>query len=181
MIFPEGGRTADGWAQEFSAAAAAYLALRTGSPVVPVYLHGTRRILPKRDEAAPRRLGHREQGSRLRRARGRRSSSDPPLRAGEGENARRFGARIERAVELLAREVATDWWKARQADDGDASALHGPDAVPWRRAWALGALERSSPERVWPDVRLASLTGRGRRDRPSGHRPGGQTRRPRRP
>ncbi len=46
VIFPEGGRTPDGWAQEFRGGAA-YLALRTGTPVVPVYLHGTRRILPR--------------------------------------------------------------------------------------------------------------------------------------
>ncbi len=46
VIFPEGGRSPDGWAQTFRGGAA-YLALRTGAPVVPVHLEGTRRLLPK--------------------------------------------------------------------------------------------------------------------------------------
>ena len=46
IIFPEGGRSPDGWAQEFTGGAA-YLASRTGRPVVPVHLDGTRHILPK--------------------------------------------------------------------------------------------------------------------------------------
>ena len=46
VIFPEGGRSPDGWAQEFRGGAA-YLASRTGRPVVPVHLDGTRHILPK--------------------------------------------------------------------------------------------------------------------------------------
>jgi hypothetical protein len=74
----------------------------------------------------------------------------PPLSPAEGENARRFGVRIERAVELLAREVATDWWTARRAGDEGDSALHGPEAVPWRRAWALGPPDGTSEERSWP-------------------------------
>ena len=46
IIFPEGGRSPDGWFQEFRGGAA-YLARRTGRPVVPVHIEGTRRILPK--------------------------------------------------------------------------------------------------------------------------------------
>jgi 1-acyl-sn-glycerol-3-phosphate acyltransferase len=175
VIFPEGGRTPDGWAQEFSPAAAAYLALRTGSAVVPVYLHGTRRILPKRDKAHPGGSGTENKGNLLRRGEVA-IVFGPPLRPGDGEDARRFGARIEHSVELLASEVATDWWRARRSADARPSALHGPDAVPWRRAWALGTLE-GSPERSWPDVPLASLTGRGR-PRPPAKRPPSHSRRP---
>ena len=61
VIFPEGGRSPDGWTQPFTAGAA-YLARRTGRPVVPVYLHGTRHVLPKSAESEARsagRLGHR--------------------------------------------------------------------------------------------------------------------------
>ena len=61
VIFPEGGRSPDGWTQPFTAGAA-YLARRTGRPVVPVYLHGTRHVLPKSAEAeaaSAGRLGHR--------------------------------------------------------------------------------------------------------------------------
>ena len=64
VIFPEGGRSPDGWSQPFTAGAA-YLARRTGRPVVPVYLHGTRHVLPKsaesegvhREDRAPSRAG----------------------------------------------------------------------------------------------------------------------------
>ena len=47
VIFPEGGRSPDGWTQPFHPASAAYLAHRTGRPVIPVFLHGTRHVLPK--------------------------------------------------------------------------------------------------------------------------------------
>jgi 1-acyl-sn-glycerol-3-phosphate acyltransferase len=46
LIFPEGGRSPDGWGQPFHGGAA-YLALRCGVPVVPIHLHGTGRILRK--------------------------------------------------------------------------------------------------------------------------------------
>jgi 1-acyl-sn-glycerol-3-phosphate acyltransferase len=154
VIFPEGGRTSDGWAQEFSPAAAAYLARRTGAPVVPVYLHGTRRILPKRDDDHPGGSGTENAGRRLRRAEVT-VMYGPPLTPVEGENARRFGVRIERAIELLAREVATDWWTARRTGDDGDSALRGPEAVAWRRAWALGPPEGTREERSWPAAPFA--------------------------
>ena len=46
LIFPEGGRSPDGWGQPFRGGAA-YLALRCGVAVVPVHLQGTGRILRK--------------------------------------------------------------------------------------------------------------------------------------
>ena len=46
LIFPEGGRSPDGWGQPFHGGAV-YLALRCGVPVVPIHLHGTGRILRK--------------------------------------------------------------------------------------------------------------------------------------
>ncbi len=51
VIFPEGGRSPDGWTQPFRGGAA-YLARRTGRPVIPVYLHGTRHVLPKKPDDA---------------------------------------------------------------------------------------------------------------------------------
>ncbi|MGO8721302.1 MAG: lysophospholipid acyltransferase family protein, partial [Acidimicrobiales bacterium] len=46
IIFPEGGRTEDGWGREFKGGAS-YLAKRCGVPVVPVHIRGTRAVLPR--------------------------------------------------------------------------------------------------------------------------------------
>src|SRR5947199_6706890 len=46
LIFPEGGRSPDGWGQPFRGGAA-YLAMRCKVPVVPVHLEGTGRIMRK--------------------------------------------------------------------------------------------------------------------------------------
>ena len=45
LIFPEGGRAADGELQPFKEGGA-YIAIRAGVPVVPVVLIGTREVLP---------------------------------------------------------------------------------------------------------------------------------------
>jgi 1-acyl-sn-glycerol-3-phosphate acyltransferase len=123
VIFPEGGRSPDGWAQPFRGGAA-YLAVRTGRPVVPVHLEGTRHILPKGRSGI-----HRARTT---------VTFGTPLRPDEGEDAREFGPRIEAAVATLADESTTDWWTARKrAAAGTTPPLQGPDAAAWRRAWAL--------------------------------------------
>jgi 1-acyl-sn-glycerol-3-phosphate acyltransferase len=105
VIFPEGGRSPDGWTQPFRGGAA-YLARRTGKPVVPVYLHGTRHVLPKTAEAGVRGPGG--SGTESRRGGGLRRSPisvlfGAPLTPDEGENAHRFSDRIEASVATLAR------------------------------------------------------------------------------
>jgi len=133
IIFPEGGRSPDGWGQDFTGGAA-YLASRTGCAVVPVHMDGTRHILPKG-------------GKGLRRTRTT-ITFGTPLWSGEDENARRFGARIETSVATLANEAGSDWWTARkQAARGSTPPLQGPDVAAWRRSWALPA----SPGRLDPD------------------------------
>src|SRR5664279_1079052 len=123
MIFPEGGRSPDGWAQTFRGGAA-YLASRTRRPVVPVHLDGTRHLLPKG-------------GKGVRRARTT-VTFGTPLWPEEGEDARSFGARIETAVATMADEASTDWWTARkQAARGTTPPLQGPDVAAWRRSWML--------------------------------------------
>jgi len=128
IIFPEGGRTADGWGQEFKGGAA-YLAKRCDVPVIPVHLRGTRAVLAK-------------SSSRLR-------PGSTEIRLGdalaprEGEDARKFAARIEHAVAVLADEAESDWWSARRrAAAGTTPPYRGPQASPWRREWALPSSAR---------------------------------------
>jgi 1-acyl-sn-glycerol-3-phosphate acyltransferase len=45
MLFPEGGRSKDGMLQEFIEGAA-YIALKSGVPVIPIAMTGTREVLP---------------------------------------------------------------------------------------------------------------------------------------
>jgi 1-acyl-sn-glycerol-3-phosphate acyltransferase len=138
LIFPEGGRSPDGWGQPFRGGAA-YLAVRGDVPVVPVHVHGTRHIMRK--------------GKKLPTPAATKVTFGVPLVPAEGDDARRLGARIERAVAELADEVTTDWWSARRrAHAGDTPSLTGPDATGWRRAWALGDASRRSrrDKRRWP-------------------------------
>jgi len=142
-IFPEGGRSPDGWGQSFRGGAA-YLAIRCAVPVVPVHLQGTGRILPKG--------GKRLQPGRTV------VTFGTPIRADEGESSSRFAARLEAAVTALADEATTDWYTARKRAHAAASpSLTGPEAGAWRRTWALGD-RRSRRTRAqptgptWPDL-----------------------------
>lgn len=141
LLFPEGGRSPDGWGQPFRGGAA-YLALRCGVPVVPVHIQGTGRILRK--------------GRKLPRPATTKVTFGAPLRPAEGQNASRFGVAIEQAVAALADEASTDWWQARlRAHAGETPPLTGPDTPAWRRAWALGDPDkrRRRARRRWPDLR----------------------------
>lgn len=139
LIFPEGGRSPDGWGQDFRGGAA-YLARRTGVPVVPMYLAGTGRILRK--------------GSKRLRPGPTSVVFGDPLRAEPGEDTRRLAARIEAAVAALADEHMSDWYTARRrAHAGQTPPLSGPDAPSWRRAWALGdRTPRKRRRPAWPDL-----------------------------
>jgi 1-acyl-sn-glycerol-3-phosphate acyltransferase len=140
LIFPEGGRSPDGWGQPFRGGAA-YLSVRTGAPVVPIHLEGTGRIM----------------GRGMNRPRPGRTlvTFGAPLFPQPGDDARSLGARIEHAVYRLADEAATDWWSARQrAARGETPVLTGPEGPSWRRAWALGDRKgrRRKPSRSWPNL-----------------------------
>ena len=140
LIFPEGGRSPDGWGQPFRGGAA-YLSNRCSVPVVPVHLEGTGRIL--------RKGAKRPTPSQVR------VTFGTPLRAEEDESTNRYAERIERAVAELADEATTDWWQSRQrAARGTTPALTGPDAPAWRRAWALGdrSRKRRRQTREWPKL-----------------------------
>jgi 1-acyl-sn-glycerol-3-phosphate acyltransferase len=141
LIFPEGGRSPDGWGQGHRGGAA-YLAARTGVPVVPVHIRGTDRIFAK--------------GDKRPRPGATKVTFGTPLQALETDNANRFAARIEAAVATLADEAATDWWTSRQrAAAGATPALTGPQVASWRRAWALGDHRGRTgrrPTRAWPEL-----------------------------
>src|SRR5512143_2532 len=145
VIYPEGGRSPDGWGQEFKGGAA-YLSSRTGAAVVPVFIDGTGAIFGKgMKRPKPGRtkvvFGH-------------------PLYPQEGENTRRFNARIEAAVTTLGDEALTDYWTAQQRRAaGSSPKLTGPDYNGWRRQWALAehrklgkAGLRRRQKRRWPDL-----------------------------
>lgn len=140
VIFPEGGRSPDGWGQPFRGGAA-YLAIRCGVPVVPVHLAGTGAILPKgKNRPRPSRTV---------------VTFGTPLRATEGERSQAFAARIETAVAVLADEATSDWYSARRrAATGETPSLSAPDAGVWRRAWAVSATRgRRRPTGArWPDL-----------------------------
>jgi 1-acyl-sn-glycerol-3-phosphate acyltransferase len=120
LIFPEGGRSPDGWGQPHKGGAA-YLSVRCGVPVVPVHLRGTGHVLPK-GEGVPR-------PGRVT------INFGTPLWPGEDEDARRLAVRLEAAVAQLADESGSDWWSARRrAHDGTTPGLQGPEDN-WIRDW----------------------------------------------
>lgn len=140
VIYPEGGRTPDGWAQEFRGGAA-FVARQCNVPVVPIHIEGTRRIL--------RRGGGKFRLSNTT------VTFGAPMWPAEGEDARKFAARIAASVAELADEQATDWWSARRrAAAGKTPSLSGPGAGAWRRTWALGEdRRRTGPDEVrWPKL-----------------------------
>ncbi|MCP3912675.1 MAG: 1-acyl-sn-glycerol-3-phosphate acyltransferase [Actinomycetia bacterium] len=140
LIYPEGGRSPDGWAQAFRAGAA-YLSLRTGTAVAPIHVEGTSRIMAK-GKNWPRRARTT-------------ITFGMPMRPLPDEDSKAFGARIEAAVAALADESSTDWWTARKrAHAGSSPSLTGPDASAWRRTWMLGETTtgRRRSRRNWPDI-----------------------------
>lgn len=145
VIYPEGGRSPDGWGQDFKGGAA-YLSGRTGAPVVPMFIDGTGPIY----------------GKGMKRPKPGRTTVvfGAPMMADDGENTRRFNARIEAAVARLGDEALTDAWTARRrAATGTSTRLTGPDHQGWRRQWALAerrklgrAGQRLRQRRRWPDL-----------------------------
>ena len=142
LIFPEGGRSPDGWSRKHRPGAA-FLAKQSSAPVVPVYLDGTGTVLPK-GKNWPKKarcavvFGH-------------------PMTMAEDEDARVFAERVEKRINELADEFATGWWQARKnAYRKDTPDMNGPQAGAWRRRWALGpkpGQRRQSPtKKTWPNL-----------------------------
>lgn len=145
VIYPEGGRSPDGWGQEFKGGAA-YLAGRTGAPIVPVFIDGSGAIFGK--------------GMKRPKAGKTKVVFGAPLWPTKGESTKRLNARIEAAVTALGDEALTDYWTAlRRAAAGTSPRLTGPEYNGWRRQWALAehrklgkAGQRKRQKRRWPDL-----------------------------
>lgn len=136
LIFPEGGRSPDGWGRPFRGGAA-YLAQRCQVPVVPIHLEGTGRILRK--------------GKSLPKPSTAKVTFGAPILPEPDERSARFAKRIEQAVAQLADEATTDWWSARQrAHAGTTPPLDGPSGGAWRRVWALDDGRSKRNRRAWP-------------------------------
>ncbi len=145
LIYPEGGRSPDGWGQEFKAGPA-YLSSRTGAPIIPMFIEGSGAIYGKGMK--------RPKPGRTRVTFGR------PLWPTEGESTKRYIARVNHAVTALGDESLTDWYTARKrAAARESPSLTGPEHTGWRRTWALAeqrkhgmAGVRRRQKRRWPDL-----------------------------
>ena len=145
LIYPEGGRSPDGWGQDFKGGAA-YISARTGAPVVPMFIDGSGPIF----------------GKGMKRPKAGRTVVifGSPITPFDGENTRRFNARIEAAVTLLGDESLTDYWTARRnAATGANPKLTGPEYQGWRRQWTLSERRelgdtglRRRQKRRWPHL-----------------------------
>jgi len=137
LIFPEGARSSDGWARPFTSGTA-FLSSHTGAPVVPVYLRGTNKVLPK--------------GRNFPRPNPTFVVFGAPMYALEGEDSKTFAARIQDAVAALADETSSDWWQAQlRAATKATPAIEGPALGAWRRSWSQGTNRRDA-RRKWPNV-----------------------------
>jgi 1-acyl-sn-glycerol-3-phosphate acyltransferase len=141
IIFPEGGRSSDGWMQEIRGGAA-YMAEHTGRPLVPVYIDGTYAIMSKG-------------GSRLQPGSTKVTFGKPINHVG-GEDARHISERIYQEFARLADESSSNWWEAtKRAAAGTSPSPRGPEAAAWLRAWNLpsgssdGASSRSGGNLQW--------------------------------
>ncbi len=140
LIFPEGGRSPDGWGQAHRAGAA-WLAIRSEKPVIPLYVEGTGRILPK---------GAR----RVKTGKVTVNFGAPMFPPADGD-ARAFATAIEDSIAALADELVSDWYASRlRAGVSATPTLSGPDAPAWRRSWALTRTKSgggaSSSTKGWP-------------------------------
>jgi len=102
LIYPEGGRTPDGSLQEFKGGAA-YLADRSKATVIPTYIHESGLLRGPKYAKAPQFVN-----APANRRHHVIVAFGPALHVEEGENIRRFGARIEEAVVALGRAVGGD-------------------------------------------------------------------------
>ncbi|MCL5885848.1 MAG: 1-acyl-sn-glycerol-3-phosphate acyltransferase, partial [Actinobacteria bacterium] len=123
VIFPEGGRSPDGWLQEIRGGAA-YIAEHTKRPIIPIHISGTYQIMSKeRSQVSP--------GST-------RVTFGHPIIYSDDQNVRHVNDLIYKSLARLADESSSDWWNAtKRHAKGESPSLSGPDSAAWLRAWKL--------------------------------------------
>ena len=154
LLYPEGGRTVDGWLTAFKLGAAQLCAMKA-VPAVPIALRGTFAAMP-RGRRWPR-PGRPRVTVRIGR----------PLRIGADETVPEFRTRLVRAVATLWAEDDLGWYRALRVAADDSLALptgsrsvlpttaSGPpaqdhDMAPWRRVWeATRPPADDGPRQVW--------------------------------
>ncbi len=137
VIFPEGGRTPDGFAREFKGGVA-QLAVKTNTTVVPVYIGGTYEIYGKNS-------------SRIRPGKTAVNFGHPL--SPQGKEARGFVREIQVAVEHLADEVHSDYWSAqKRRGAGDTPSLESPKVNSWIADWNRPRIKSALPHSKgrWP-------------------------------
>lgn len=142
LIFPEGGRSHDGWNGEHQPGAA-FVAKRMGVPIVPIYIDGTGTVLPKGKVWPTQAQCAVVFGD--------------PITITEEQDPRTVAKTVEARVAELANEFSVGWWEAKkQSYQNRTPSTKGPEAGAWRRRWALGpkpSQRRHSPsQRTWPKV-----------------------------
>ena len=139
LIYPEGGRSEDGWIGSFKGGGA-WLAVEAHVPVVPVAFRGNFQAMPK---------------GRGWPAKGRPPVSirfGTPLHPEPGERAGAFNDRLRTALARTLDEDATTWWGAlRREQQGILPSGSGPEGARWRRIWdASRPLPDPADDRAWP-------------------------------
>ena len=145
VIYPEGGRSPDGWGQEFKGGAA-YLSSRTGAAVVPMFIDGSGAIYGK--------------GMKRPKPGKTKVVFGSPLEPVEGESTRRFNAESRPPSRRSAtRHSPISGRRADVGPTGTNPKLTGPDYNGWRRQWALAehrklgkAGMRRRQKRRWPNL-----------------------------
>jgi 1-acyl-sn-glycerol-3-phosphate acyltransferase len=140
VIFPEGGRTPDGWGQPFKGGAA-YLSIRTGVPIVPVYIHNTRALLKK--------------GSKKLTTGATKVVFGNPIYADEKEDARKYAVRIENEVASLKNEIGKDYYSSILNKHSATTPLLQSDIKSkWLRSWLSEEANSSNKKEVlkWPKL-----------------------------
>lgn len=133
VLFPEGGRTPDGLEQELKAGAA-QIAIKSGRPVVPLFIDGTYEIYGKQSK------GIHPGTTKVIVGR--------PLTPIEGERPAALQERIREALEVLGAEAASDFFTARLAPG--RVRFPAPDRG-WIEAWQRQAHRFPAKEgRSWP-------------------------------